>query len=189
MDTSSFQRNEEICLLVKRNWFSILGLVDSTLFSRMRINKCFKVRKNSEDYENNRCVFFFSHIKLVIIMGFPNNTWTSNLNYSVDKKGVLIMKRYLEILILTVAILHINDRAFGFCGDTHAGLTQTAISNSVLSEYLQNQLGIEQGVGEVLALDQSAIPPSEQIPSDQFDDRTSSVVPSNPTIMDLLTVN
>jgi hypothetical protein len=97
------------------------------------------------------------------------------------------MKKNLKMLIFfAVAVLELNSQALGFNSDSHANLTQSAIFNSALSEYLQNQLNIQQGLGEILTLDQSVIPLLERIPSDQFEDRISSVVPSNPTIMDLL---
>ncbi|MFH1371628.1 MAG: hypothetical protein ABII09_10140 [Planctomycetota bacterium] len=96
------------------------------------------------------------------------------------------MKKNLRMLIFAIAILRIGSQAFGFCDSSHANLTQTAIYNSALGKYLQTQLNIQQGLGEVLTLDQSVIPPSERIPSAQFEDRISSIIPTNPTIRELL---
>jgi hypothetical protein len=96
------------------------------------------------------------------------------------------MKKNLKMLIFTAVILELNGQAFGFCGDSHANLTQTAIFNSVLSEYLQNQLNIQQGLNGILTLDQSVIPPSERIPSDQLEERIFLILPLYPTVRDLL---
>jgi len=90
------------------------------------------------------------------------------------------------MLILIVAILQLNGRAFGFRSASHANLTHTAIFNSVLEQHLENQLGLQQGLNQILILDQSVISLAERIPIDQFEDRISPVVPSNPTVLDLL---
>ncbi len=96
------------------------------------------------------------------------------------------MKKNVEMLIFIVVILGLNGQASGWCSNSHASLTQTAISNSVINEYLQNQLGVQQGLEQILILDQSVIPPAERIPSNQFEDRIASIVPSNSTVLDLL---
>jgi len=102
------------------------------------------------------------------------------------------MKNITTLLVVATVIFGWSTQAYTWCGKyTHTALTKKAISNneqSALDEYLKEQLDIEQGLGCKLSLDQSTIPESERIPSDQLEERVSSILPSNPSIMDLLKV-
>ncbi len=100
------------------------------------------------------------------------------------------MKNSIKILFVIAAIFGWNTQAYTWCGKwTHTGLTEKAIFNnnqSVLDKYIKTQLNIEQGLDCELSLDQSTIPEPHRIPSDQLEERISSTLPPNPSVMDLL---
>jgi len=96
------------------------------------------------------------------------------------------MKKSAAKLAFVVLVIGMNGQVFGFAGDTHATLTSTSASGSVLNEYLKTYLDVQEGLSCVLTIDQSAIPPGTRIPLEQLEDRMSSVLPANPTILDFL---
>jgi len=100
------------------------------------------------------------------------------------------MRNNIKIFVIIAAIFGWGTQAYAWCGKyTHTSLTEKAIFNnnqSVLDEYIKTQLNIEQGLGCELSLDQSTIPEPDRIPSDQLEERISSILPPNPSVMDLL---
>ena len=99
------------------------------------------------------------------------------------------MRNRIKNFLVIAAIIGWGTQAYAWCGKyTHTSLTEKAISNnnqSILDEYLKEQLDIEQGLGCELSLDQSTIPESDRIPNDQLEERISSILPLSPSVMDL----
>jgi len=90
------------------------------------------------------------------------------------------MKRNLTILIAVTIILGWSYQVYAWEGETHKALTEKGASNnnkSVLGGYIKNELGMTQGLGSILLLDESNTPDSERVLPE---------IPENPSILDLL---
>jgi hypothetical protein len=89
------------------------------------------------------------------------------------------MKKNLLIVVTALIILW-NFKAYAFEGNTHKALTEKAISNnnqSVLDNYIKDELGMGQGLNSVLVLDGEITPDSG---------RVLPQIPASPSILDLL---
>lgn len=96
-------------------------------------------------------------------------------------------KEIVKLLIGIMLLLGLCDPAHAFSGKTHKALTDSATLGSATGAYLTNSLGIKQGLAWKVTLDQSILPPAERIPVEQFEERISGELPSNPcSILDFL---
>jgi len=89
------------------------------------------------------------------------------------------MKKNKETTIFVAVLLGLNSYVFGWAGETHKALTEQSASNSqsVVNNYLKDELGIGEGLNSVLLLDESITPDSK---------RVLPKIPQNPSILDLL---
>jgi hypothetical protein len=90
------------------------------------------------------------------------------------------MRKNLTILNIVMIILVWNFQVYSFEGNTHKALTEKAISNnnqSVLDDYLKNELGMGQGLNSVLVLDRTITPDAN---------RVLPQIPPYPSILDYL---
>jgi hypothetical protein len=95
--------------------------------------------------------------------------------------------KQINLFLSAMLILCFCNVAYTFSGKTHKALTDSATLGSGTGAYLKNSLGIKQGVAWKVTLDQSMLPPGERIPVEQFEERISGELPSNPcTILDFL---
>lgn len=90
------------------------------------------------------------------------------------------MKKNLTILVTALISLGWNFQVYAWEGKTHKTLTEKAISDnsqSILDNYIEDELGMEQGLNSVLILDESATPDASRVLPE---------IPANPSILDLL---
>jgi hypothetical protein len=90
------------------------------------------------------------------------------------------MRNNLTILITVMIIFVWNFQVYAFEGNTHKALTEKAISNnnqSILDDYLKNELGMGQGLNNVLVLDRTITPDAN---------RVLPQIPPYPSILDYL---
>ncbi|MFA5238140.1 MAG: hypothetical protein WC476_00335 [Phycisphaerae bacterium] len=90
------------------------------------------------------------------------------------------MKQVIKSLFVVLVILGSSAQVYAWSGKTHKALTEKATSNnnqSILDNYLKDELGMEQGLNSVLMLDESNTPDSQRVLPD---------IPPNPTVPDLL---
>jgi len=103
--------------------------------------------------------------------------------------GDRTMKTTRNISSITICIM-----LSGFCtisqafsNNTHKAISGNAVQNSYADSFLKNEMGLNQGLGTTLLLDQSVVPKSERIPTTQFETRIMPELPSNPSsILDFL---
>lgn len=90
------------------------------------------------------------------------------------------MRKNIKILFVVGLIFAWSTRGYAWSGKTHSALTEKAISDSnqsTIEEYLENQLGIDQGLNCILLLDESITPDP---------DRVLPEIPANTSVLDLL---
>jgi hypothetical protein len=93
----------------------------------------------------------------------------------------------MKLLAVFIVLLSLCLRAHAFSDKTHKALTDSATLGSATGAYLKNSVGIKQGLAWKVTLDQSILPVGERIPTDQFEERISGELPSNPcSILDFL---
>jgi hypothetical protein len=99
------------------------------------------------------------------------------------------MKRNGNVKLLSSAIVLLGfcTPLYAFSGKTHKALTEKAFQGSIANNYLMNNLGMSQGLGSMLLLDQSTVLEPNRIPTDQLEQRVLPELTSNPsTILDFL---
>jgi len=90
------------------------------------------------------------------------------------------MKRVIKSLFAVSVILGCSVQVRAWSGRTHSALTEKAIFNniqSVLDNYLKEQLNVGQGLGAVLLLDELITPDAVRVLPE---------IPTNPSVLDLL---
>ena len=90
------------------------------------------------------------------------------------------MKWVIKSLFAVLAILGCSVQVHAWSGRTHSALTEKAIFNnsqSVLDNYLKEQLNVSQGLGVSLLLDELITPDAGRVLPE---------VPANPSVLDLL---
>jgi hypothetical protein len=99
----------------------------------------------------------------------------------VNKNGKMLF-------IIALVIAGFCNPAHAFSDKTHRAITEKAIQSSIVINYLMNNLGMNQGLGSMLLLDQSTVPEPNRIPTKQLEERLSGELPTNPTVLDYLKV-
>jgi len=98
-----------------------------------------------------------------------------------------VNKNEKMLFIIALVIAGFCNPAHAFSDKTHKAITEKAIQSSIVINYLMNNLGMNQGLGSMLLLDQSTVPEPNRIPTSQLETRISPELPSNPcTILDFL---
>lgn len=90
------------------------------------------------------------------------------------------MKTNITFIYVYIILLSIPSITQAFSDKTHKAISVNAITYSQADTYLKNQIGISQGLGTSLLLDQGFIPAGERIPYAQFEARINPELPSNP---------
>jgi len=94
-----------------------------------------------------------------------------------------------SLITITMILSGLCSVAKGFANKTHKAISEKATQNSYADSFLKNELGLNQGLGTTLLLDQSVVPAPERIPTVQFETRINPELPSNPcTVLDFLKV-
>ncbi|MFA7486110.1 MAG: hypothetical protein WCZ89_08805, partial [Phycisphaerae bacterium] len=90
------------------------------------------------------------------------------------------MKINLAFSIIVIILSVYCSVTEGFAEKTHKAISEKAVINSQTDFYIKSELGLSQGLGTMLFLDQSLIPEPERIPAKQFETRIMPELPSNP---------
>jgi hypothetical protein len=90
------------------------------------------------------------------------------------------INQHISLISIVILLSSICPITKGFSDKTHKAISVNAITNSQADTYLKNQLGLTQGLGTSLSLDQGFVPAGERIPYAQFEARINPELPSNP---------
>ncbi len=93
----------------------------------------------------------------------------------------------ISLITITMTLSGLCSVAKGFANKTHKAISEKAAQDSYADSFLKNELGLNQGLGVMLLLDQSVVPAPERIPTEQFETRINPELPANPcAILDFL---